>query len=250
MDYVRIRERLMRPEHTGAPADLTDDPRRTFVRTVPCAECQGSGTVTVVWDGYEEWGCGSCEVSGNAKDAPVDAEPGPDHIEAIADCPAFRDAETAARAVAAALAPWGHRPADRIAWRVGATRDPRVGAAYHRVLPTAVHEALDAAAPTWKPDVDIKERDLGLGHSGDGEPAVAVLMRWHANNHARLAAAAGLGLHYPADGLPAGVAGRPVTDVPNPFTPLLDVWRTGFAPEQIDEAGIRLYAPRRDAVAP
>jgi len=245
MDYGQLRDRLMRPERAGQRTELAGDPRRAFVRTVPCTSCDGSGTVTVWWDGCEQWGCSDCDVTGNAKDAPVGADPGTEHVDAIAGCPAFVDAETAARAVAAALAPWGHRPADRITWRVGASSEPRICSSLARILPRAVEDLLDEFFRLRDKEIGIGVREVGLGFPGDGGPSHAFLMRGHAHGHARLAAAARLGLRYPAAGFPDGVAGRPVAEVPNPFTPLLDVWRTGFAPERFDEDGIGLFAPRR-----
>jgi hypothetical protein len=246
MDYGGLRDHALSPQHTGQPADLTDDPRRGFLRTVPCQHCDGAGTTE--WRG-EDWTCGPCDCTGNAPDAPVDTEPSAEHVAAIADCPAFRDAETAARAVAAALVPWGVEVPDRISWRIAVRKYPVAGDSFQTGLPGVVTKTLDAPLTGAKQELLDKAvpRDLGLGELWTSAPLYVHQLRRVAAQHARWVAAVRLDLAVPAAG-PDGVAGRPVADVPNPFTPLLDVWRTGFLPERIDHTGMHLFAARRDAI--
>ncbi|QFU89714.1 hypothetical protein [Amycolatopsis sp. YIM 10] len=216
-DYRELGERLLAPVRTGLPVELTGDPRRGFRRPVKCGECTGWGEVDVVFDGYERFGCPACQCTGNDPAAPVDDFPADVHRVALGDCPSFLLAEQHARETAACLAPWGITPPQRVVWRVGHVSNATVGSYSRDLFPRAAHKAIaDLLDRRWAAELADLDRDLGLGAWGDDPGSRLAEVR---------------------------VAGRAVAQVPNPYGPVLDVWRTGFGLEAITGHEILLYAP-------
>jgi hypothetical protein len=244
-DYRELREHLLAPMRTGKPVDLTDDPDRRFRRPVKCDECGGTGEIVAVFDGYEAFGCPSCESTGTPPAAPADPEPAEAHRAALGDCPAFALAEQHAHDAAARLAPWGITPPTRVVWRVGHVRSATVGSPFRDLFPNSstLNALFGPLHARWSRELAGCDRDLGLGDWGTDPDRELGEVRTVAQRHLRWETAAAAGLRFPAD-MPAAVADRAVADLPNPYGPVLDVWRTGFALETVTRDEIRLYAPR------
>lgn len=243
-DYGNLTATCLLPVRARAAVELTGDARRGFRRPVPCAECSGWGEVDVVWDGYERFGCNPCGCTGNDPAAPVDLEPDEVHRAALADRPSFLLAEQRAREVAESLVPWGVTPPERVVWRVSNVFAATVGSSFRALVPPEVAEPVkDFLRRMCVRELDVDDRRLGLGELGVHSPDGVGELRIRAADHARWEAVAAAGLRFPDD-LPAGVAGRPVADVPNIFAPVLEVWRTGFGLEAVTSEAILLYAPK------
>lgn len=171
----------------------------------------------------------------------VPPSPFPDDVGACAliaaDVAGIERAEACGSAFSAALAPWGIEPASAVLW-----------------VPTWPdhydYQLHDTKPGVWEPDsmlwrafpdarsedlVKVKDRLFQEASTGatsargsDLSHAVYTLLGWVYGDE-RWTAAARSGERIPRSA-PPGVAGRLYADVPSPFAPALELFRTGYAP--------------------
>ncbi|MGI5167084.1 hypothetical protein ACQEU3_22315 [Spirillospora sp. CA-253888] len=273
MDYSDLDARLLEPERThaeqarralaaGSPADawaslMGDDPRRAFRHTVACARCKGKGRTGGYSgdpDEWEEdaWSCPPCRSTGDAPDSPVLAEPLEAHVLAVATAPeAAARAETLAREVASLVEPWGIPAAERVVWRVASPAAHRLGAVLDG-LPDPAGKLFSLLFTLhWKAELDDVRSGIAFNDPMRASSIPLGTLRAQAAEHAAWEAAAERGYTVPhaiktyrVDRMLTGHphAGAPLADLPNPYGPLLGLWRTGFALDQINDGTIVLYA--------
>lgn len=236
-----------------AATGLTPDPRRGFVHRVVCGTCKGAGTVGAYSGDLTEWEdnaytCGHCHCSGDEPDSPVDDVPDEAHVIALGDrVDAVTEVEGFAWELVDRLGALGCA-VTRLAWQVGR---PRNTGWYLVPYPVTAATSTVPSRLLGKDDFEVVKPVYAIKGEGDSP----LSMTGHGGNlaqHARWQEVTRRGLRYPdADELPkiyktlAGnpAAGKPFTELRNPYTPLLHIWRAGFGVDYIDDTiKLRVHA--------
>lgn len=174
---------------------------------------------------------------------------------------AMARAEELGRAIAEALAPWGGDRPDAIAWRLL----PRGRRVRQRALRSDAHPSLamlcaaNAAENLGPRPIDpwatiavrLSQRRGRSAEARIFERDVADAMAWRRASGGRVVVSAWpvpqIFDHrrsaYIALAIPASTYGRRFDELPDPFTPLLAIWRLGFALDRIGGDAIVLIAP-------
>ncbi len=144
-------------------------------------------------------------------------------------------AEQLAQKAAEALRAWGEPIGHGLRWVTRPARSVdlhEVGARVHAVVEKA-HAGVDGheAVRPLQPLVEALERACAR-HGGIGG------MRYDWETAWDFRSAAALGLRVPPDA--SRFAGARFADVPDPFSPLLSAWATGFLVDSMDETGTTL----------
>jgi hypothetical protein len=160
--------------------------------------------------------------------------------------PALLEAEEHARECAARLAAWGVSLPDQIVWQVGGPLTPR------RDIFCRALAVLDFLATDWTVSPLSMAFYTRCGQAPLWKRYFYELAESHVRHDERWKARAADGerlpaMYEPAVGkglaVPASLVGRSFADVPNPFAPLVEIWRLGFVPEGIGDGPLVLYAP-------
>ncbi|WP_433333060.1 hypothetical protein [Spirillospora sp. CA-294931] len=268
MDHARLRDGLLRPSRTHlaearellAESTAPDtvwrtlmghDPRRTFLHGSRCTKCRGGGTEGGYHDsdltewGPDAWTCGRCRATGLDPSSPTLPEAAEQHVLTIATAPeAARQAEENAWRIATILEPWGVPHPERLVWRAA-------GRTYLPGLPDPFQPTVNLLFFThWKADLDSVGKEFLKFFEGS---PTHLNPHHHARNQLAWETAAQRGytvpekiVHYNGekDMSTHPLVGRPFSELPNPYTPLLDIWRLGFVFEGITKGVIQLYAAK------
>ncbi|MGK5552502.1 hypothetical protein ACSNOI_12890 [Actinomadura kijaniata] len=244
-----VRDALADGDGPGAVwrAFVGDEPWRRFLHFVACPRCRGGGTVggydsDMEWE-ENAWTCAECRATGVRPGSPVDGIPDERHAVALASAPeAVRRAEELAWRFAAELEPWGVPSPERLVWRVG-------GRVHRPGMPHELGFALwELFSRHWAEELAGFRDGLGITLPGDTRDSCYFDAHWQAEMHAGWETAARLGLRVPDEIM---VLGRPVAfaaggasfgDLANPYTSLLEIWRVGFALDDVAEGVVSLYA--------
>jgi hypothetical protein len=236
------------------------DPRRAFLVGEACEKCRGRGVRGGFTGDPDEWTddayvCGWCGGSGVAEDAADRPTPDRELVLVLAGSPAAVEAERLAWEVVARLEPWGVAPAERIRWRVGHP-GARARPPVLEGVPNAVGITISDCLNHYRAELDGCDEHITIARplGTRGQPYWGA--HWQASAHAKWREAARRGYTVePIDRLRVGDAdapahplvGRSFADLPNPYTPLLGIWTTGFAFDQIVDGVITMYAAYVDA---
>jgi hypothetical protein len=234
------------------------DPRRRFRVQERCRACAGRGTRGKYdWDGdWEEdaYECWDCDGRGHTPGSPVTAAPGREHLLALAAGPGVVAAvEEHARTAAARLRDWGLPAADGVVWRVGG----KLSSVWFRpFVAGAPRDSVDVLGElldeVWDGQLSDADEGIALDRPLGTRPLPFVNAQRHAVLRARWRAAAARGLRVPdgyslrfrdVDLTGHPLAGRRLADLPDPFAPLLDIWRAGYTLDGVAGADLLLYAP-------
>ncbi|MGW4369346.1 hypothetical protein ACWEKT_27255 [Nocardia takedensis] len=274
IDYAELGRRLFVPRRADpsvAEAAMTrtrsaraawldlfgdDGSRRTFLHYRPCRSCDGSpfsSHVDYDWDDVPEvndYVCGRCAGTGADPWSEESPYPQTSHVLALGDSvEAVRFAERRALEAAALLADWGLPPVERVIWRIGDLEEIR-NRFSHRVLPyevnSAVGEVLRGGRGSGATDVAESIRSEPVPRAlFDPHDDVHELARTHAAWE-QAACDGSLVTEWDTSRClwerSAPTPGTPFADMPNPYTPLLEVWAAGFGVERIEEGALVLYA--------
>jgi hypothetical protein len=265
IDYAALRDGLLRPARpheerlraaltrgedpstvwrTLAADEVREpDPRRRFLHAVPCGRCDAKGRVGGYSgdpDEWEEdaWSCSECRGTGAGPASWVDATPDQTHVLAVGAVPEAARAERLACETAARLVPWGGEPAERVVWRVGSVAAHRLGPITEGI-PSAITVAIQDGLLVWKEELAGCADHVAIAPPREARALPYPHVDFQARMHARWSAAASRGLVV-GPGRP--LAGRAFADLPNPYTPLLEIWRTGFGLDRIADGVVTLYA--------
>ncbi|MEU0539586.1 hypothetical protein ABZ319_06925 [Nocardia sp. NPDC005978] len=264
IDYERLANELLQPprrsraaarlallRHRNATSAMrslfgSEDPRRRFLHADPCRACAGRGVEGGRdSDGYWEedaWTCGDCGGTGDNPDGSYIPRPSRRHLLTLgSSIDAAREAEIHAWEVVARLRPWGLGSIDRLVWRVGNRAHHRKGA-YLTGIPYSVEAQFHRILRHFDDELSSSEQLVPASLRPDRCKQPYVNRYDEVRNHACWERAAELGLEIPAG---EQFSGYPFTDLPNPYTPLLQIWLTGFGLDRIEYDEIILYAPPR-----
>ncbi|WP_169807927.1 hypothetical protein [Actinomadura hibisca] len=160
-------------------------------------------------------------------------------------------AEALGREVAALVVPWGVPAAERVVWRVASPAAHRLGAVLEG-LPDPAGELLSLLFSVhWREELADVRAGVVSAHRPGTMPIPYTTAWSQAAEHAAWLAAAERGYTVPHEIRTYlrsrtltghAQAGMPLADLPNPYGPLLGLWRTGFALDRIDDGDITLYA--------
>lgn len=220
------------------PASWAEDPARRFLRG--SARVDARSKLERLFDGALE-----------------EARPG--FLEAVilaADPHGMVAAEELARQVISALAPWGAPAPARVLWRfteIDATQRTRS----HESFPGGQWASFCAThALGGRRGFTAEQERLRASIVGDDRAdalrwegaAVVDFVHWR-----RWVAASRLGLRvtapeYVADPCVRALRGRLFAELPDPFTPLVDLWWRGYGLEAVGQDAVVLLAARAPAV--
>ena len=248
-----------RADLAGTGPDPDTDNRRRFRHQHTCPACRGKGSI----GGYDNdgdwedgrWGCSACAGRGHRPDSPVTATPGRDHLLAFAaDAHGTSTAETLARTAAWHLRPWGLPAPAGVVWRVGGPLASLY--ATNQFIAGAPRQSIEVLADLlthcWAVELADATQTITLDQPYGTRAVPHLNAQAHAELHARWHAARARGYHIPAHYLRWNaivdlsdhpLTGRALTDLPDPFTPILDIWHAGYALDGVQGSDLLLYAP-------